>query len=197
MAAEAGHFFFFFELASLGSLVALLAFLVQTYSAFGSLLLSSIGGTDGGGSRWWAVYLLYCAVYLLCEAVYWPLLAQTYDRRFACFTSTNVRILTRIARAGSKLKLGEGVCAVYLLYWYKSTNTDTCGAVCTFVPASGGWARVHLLRRFFFFSSANALVFFFLLVPSKRKLGEGVPVVVVLVVGGLCLREAEVAIEPE
>ena len=65
---------------------------------------------------------------------------------------------------------------------------------CTSKRRLGEGASVKTL---FFFSSANALVFFFLLVPSKRKLGEGVPVVVVLVVGGLCLREAEVAIEPE
>ena len=58
--------------------------------------------------------------------------AELGKRQFTCFTGTKVQMMTQLGQ----LELGKRgpyrrasiQAAVYLLYWYKSTNTDAAGA---------------------------------------------------------------------
>jgi hypothetical protein len=50
---------------------------------------------------------------------------------FTCFTGTKVQILTpEELRARRAVAVAAAACSLYLLYWYKNSHADACGAVC-------------------------------------------------------------------
>ena len=51
------------------------------------------------------------------------LMQQQLGTQFACFTGTKVQILTPEAQRSTEKR--SNVAQFTLLYWYKSTNTDT------------------------------------------------------------------------
>ena len=107
--------------------------------------------TSTDGKARYSVYLLYwykstnkvqIETRLLCELA----LMAKQGTQFTCFTGTNVQILTQSTRhslsgdsgvrtstpAGRVRGLssdGKARYSVYLIYWYKSTNTDVAAMI--------------------------------------------------------------------
>ena len=97
-----------------------------------------------------------CAACVPCKA----------GAQFTCFTSIQVRILTRACRTELPLDLR---CSVYWLYWYKGTNTDARLQSSTAARPLRAPA-LHCLGFFLFFLSSLPFFSFsfFLLSTSTR-----------------------------
>ncbi len=95
-----------------------------------------------------------CAACVPCKA----------GAQFTCFTSIQVRILTRACRTELPLDLR---CSVYWLYWYKGTNTDARLQSSTAARPLRAPA-LHCLGFFLFFLSS--LPFFLFLFSFSRPL---------------------------
>ncbi len=61
--------------------------------------------------------------------------------QFTCFTSTQVQILSCDGAALARNALQALRYSIYLLYWYKSTNTDAEGAAGYFVPLAVPYSK--------------------------------------------------------